>query len=40
MGALAEKACFKHSKERLDQSIPASFFDFKIRDIDGNLISF
>ena len=40
MGGVAEKLCFKSHNQKLNRETPANFFDFKIKDIDGNVIDF
>ena len=40
MGKLISKAVFKSGSENLTKEVPKSFFDFKIRSIDGNVVDF
>lgn len=34
------KLVFKSGSDKLTKEVPASFFDFKIRSIDGNVVDF
>ena len=40
MGGLISKAVFKKGNETLTREVPNSFFDFKVKDIDGNMVDF
>ena len=40
MGGLLSKAVFKSGSEALSKEVPKDFFDFKVKDIEGNMIEF
>ena len=40
MGGLISKAVFKSGSEALTNEVPKSFFEFKIKDIEGNVVDF
>ena len=40
MGSLISAAVFKTGREALTTKVPDSFFDFKIRNIDGDIVDF
>ena len=40
MGGLISKAVFKSGSETLSKEVPKNFFDFKVKDIEGNVIEF
>lgn len=40
MGAVIKAALYKTGSEPVQDNIPKSFFDFKIKDIEGNLVNF
>ena len=40
MGGLLAKAVMKSGTDKLTKEVPANFFDFKIRNIDGNVVDF
>ena len=40
MGSLVSKAVFKSGSETLSKDIPKSFFDFKMKDISGDVVAF
>jgi hypothetical protein len=40
MGGLMSKLVFKKGSEGLTKEVPDSFFDFKVRNIDGNIVDF
>ena len=40
MGSLMSAAVFKSGREKLTTKVPDSFFDFKIRNIDGEIVDF
>ena len=40
MGSLISKAVFKSGSDKLTKEVPPSFFDFKIKSIDGNIVDF
>ena len=40
MGGLINKAVFKSGSDKLTKEVPKSFYDFKVLDIDGNVVDF
>ena len=40
MGSLIGKAFFKSGTDKLTTQVPENFFDFKVKDIDGNVVDF
>ena len=40
MGSLIGKAFFKSGTDKLTTHVPDNFFDFKVKDIDGNVVDF
>ena len=40
MGGMIKAALYKTGSEPVQDNIPKSFFDFKIKDIEGNLVNF
>jgi hypothetical protein len=40
MGGIMQKIVFKSGSDVLTKDVPNSFFDFKIKDIFGNVIDF
>ena len=40
MGGLIAKAVMKTGADKLTKEVPPNFFDFKVKDIDGNVVDF
>lgn len=40
MGKLISTAVFKSGSEQLTTKVPESFFDFKVRNLDGQVVDF